>query len=545
MTGRERVAKSMRRQTVDRVPWVPFVGCHGGALLGVTAQDYLQSEDLIFRGVSKAVELYKPDGIPVMFDLQIEAEAMGCPIVWAKENPPAVTEHVISPQRPLESLSIPSASAGRIGLALGAARRLRQEHPDIALYGLVTGPFTLALHLLGTSIFTMLFDEPAYVARLMDFCRDVCRAMARYYIEAGCDVIGVVDPMTSQIGPDQFRQFITPAATGVFDSIRAAGVLGSFFVCGHALQNIIPMCECKPDNISVDENIPLFLIRDTCLDMGVSLGGNLQLTTVLLLGKPADAQRNAMECLELAGEQGFLLAPGCDLPYATPPANLQAVAEIVHDRYKRGLARAADACPSPQDMLDLHAYGQADKVIVDIITLDSEACAPCQYMVEAVKQITPEFDGLVEWREHKIKHLESLVFMSSLMVRNIPTICIDGEIKFVSQIPRREELEAAIRRRIYEKLRIRIQRKRSAVFVLGAASETSEQVKRQLTRAIKELGQDLDLSVQEITDEKEIRSFGVRPDQTPAVVVARYQIKSTKDVPPVAIAKEWLKDLTD
>ena len=38
-------------------------------------------------------------------------------------------------------------------------------------------------------------------------------------------------------------------------------------------------------------------------------------------------------------------------------------------------------------------YGQADKVIVDIITLDSEACAPCQYMVEAVKTDRPEFEG--------------------------------------------------------------------------------------------------------------------------------------------------------
>ena len=37
-------------------------------------------------------------------------------------------------------------------------------------------------------------------------------------------------------------------------------------------------------------------------------------------------------------------------------------------------------------------YGKADKVIVDIITLDSESCAPCQYMVEAVKNVAPEFE---------------------------------------------------------------------------------------------------------------------------------------------------------
>ena len=77
MTGKERIQKAFRCERVDRIPWVPFVGCHAGALLGVTAQEYLKSEKMIIEGVSKAVELYQPDGIPVAFDLQIEAEALG------------------------------------------------------------------------------------------------------------------------------------------------------------------------------------------------------------------------------------------------------------------------------------------------------------------------------------------------------------------------------------------------------------------------------------------------------------------------------------
>jgi thiol-disulfide isomerase/thioredoxin len=91
-------------------------------------------------------------------------------------------------------------------------------------------------------------------------------------------------------------------------------------------------------------------------------------------------------------------------------------------------------------------YGQADKVIVDIITLDSESCAPCQYMVEAVKKVAPQFEGVVEWREHAIKKMDAVTFMSSLMVKNIPTICIDGKIVFVSKIPPKGELIAAIQK---------------------------------------------------------------------------------------------------
>ena len=72
------------------------------------------------------------------------------------------------------------------------------------------------------------------VKRIMAFCRDVCQAMADYYIDAGCEFIAMVDPMTSQIGPDQFRDFVSPFMKPVFDHVRSRNALSSFFVCGHA-----------------------------------------------------------------------------------------------------------------------------------------------------------------------------------------------------------------------------------------------------------------------------------------------------------------------
>ena len=187
------------------------------------------------------------------------------------------------------------------------------------------------------------------------------------------------------------------------------------------------------------------------------------------------------------------------------------------------------------------SYGQADRVIVDIITLDSEACAPCQYMVEAVKKVAPEFEGLVEWREHKIKYRESLVFMNSLMVRNVPTICIDGIITFVSRIPARDELVAAIQKRIYDKVRTRIQRRRALVLVLGDGGEQCQKLQANVETAIAELGAEVEVRM--VTDELEILRHGVSPRQTPVAVVAKYQVKSSRRVPETAIIKEWIKDV--
>ena len=540
-TGRERIIAAIKKEPLDRPAWLPFAGCHGGALIGVTADEYLKSAELIARGVGAAIERYRADGVPVMFDLQIEAEALGCELRWAEDNPPAVVTHPLVEGGALADLRVPSSGDGRIGLAIEATRLLRERHPDTALYGLITGPFTLALHLYGPNIFMDMMEAEEKVHELLAFCREVCEAMAGYYIEAGADVIAVVDPMTSQIGPDQFRQFVTPPASAVFDRIRSLGALGSFFVCGHAQQNVVAMCECGADNVSVDENIPLDFVRDNCLEHDVSFGGNLQLTAVLLLGTPDDARRNAVACMDIAGDHGFILAPGCDLPYAVPPENLEAVAEVVHDEYQREIARAQASDDAPEKSLDMSQYGQSDKVVIDIITLDSEACAPCQYMVESVRDVTPEFEGLVEWREHKIKYREALVFMSSLMVKNIPTICIDGKIRFVSQIPPRDELIAAIRDRIYEKTRLRIRSHRADVVIFGNGGDDTARLRANVEQAIMELG--CGAEIRQITDEDEIREHGVDPRQTPALMIAKQSLKSAGRVPETAIIKEWLKDV--
>ncbi len=541
MTGRERIASAIRCEEVDRVPWVPFAGCHAGALIDVPADDYLRSSDAIVRGVTAAIERDRPDGVPVVFDLQIEAEALGCELVWAPENPPAVKTHPLEAGAALGDLSLPGPADGRIGVALEAARELRTAHPEVALYGLVTGPFTLALHLLGTQIFMEMYDDPDAVHALLDFARQVSTAMSGWYAEAGCDVVAVVDPMTSQIGPEPFREFVTPAITPVFDAIREAGALGSFFVCGDAQQNIEAMCDCRPDNLSVDENIPLDFVREIALPRRISFGGNLQLTSVLLLGTELDAKRNAIACLETAGERGFILAPGCDLPYATPPANLEAVAVVVHDAYEREVVRTMEATEAEGERLDMREYGLADRVIVDVITLDSEACAPCQYMVEAVKAAAPEFEGIVEWREHKIKQRESLVFMTSLMVKNIPTICIDGKITFVSRIPKREELIAAIQNRIFEKLKMKIRRRRATLYVLGESEADCAPLEENARRAATELGAEVE--IERVTDARRIAEFGLAMQQTPAAVLARYQVKSTRYTPEPDIIREWFKEL--
>ncbi len=367
MRGKELLQQAFALKETDRTPWVPFVGVHAASLLGVTAEEYLKSDKLIVEGVSKAIELYNPDGIPIVFDLQLEAECMGCGLVWADENPPSVHSHPLMEGVELKDLKIPTINDGRIPVVLEATRQLRAKYPDLALYGLITGPFTLGLHLLGTEIFMKMFMDEQYVHDLMAFCTRVCNTMTDYYKSAGCDVVAVVDPMTSQIGPDQFEQFVTQYCTEVFAHIKAQEMYSSFFVCGQAQHNIEVMCACKPDNISIDENIPLEYVKDICLKNGISFGGNLLLTVALLMGTTEDCERNAVDCMDIGGNKGFILAPGCDLAYSTPKENLLAITNLITDDYRRDVVRALEAKVTNVTPIDKAVYGSSPKVIMDVI----------------------------------------------------------------------------------------------------------------------------------------------------------------------------------
>jgi uroporphyrinogen decarboxylase len=447
MTGKEILFAALRNGLTPRPAWVPFVGAHGGRLIGAKASDYLRSADLMVEGLSQAVERYRPDGLPMLFDLQLEAEAMGCELAWADETPPSVKTHPLEGGGSLAKLAPFDLGAGRLPLAFEVTRRLRaQAGGEVGIYGLICGPFTLAMHLMGNDLFMQMYDHPDYVKAVVGYSASIGCKMAQAYIEAGADVVAVVDPMTSQISPEHFNEFATPYVNQIFDAVRERGRFSSLFVCGDASRNLSEMAKTSCDNLSIDENIPLGLLRDTSRTTGKSFGGNLKLTSVLLFGDEDDSRLDAIRCIDVAGSAGFILAPGCDLPYAVPPQNLEAVAEMVHDGYRREICKrtiiakqlSTATCDLPE------RYDALPHVQVDVVTLDSASCAPCQYMMDAVHRAASASCAPVVVKEHRIATREGIAAMQRLGVKNLPTICIDGQIAFVSIIPDQRTLAARL-----------------------------------------------------------------------------------------------------
>ncbi len=82
----------------------------------------------------------------------------------------------------------------------------------------------------------------------------------------------------------------------------------------------------------------------------------------------------------------------------------------------------------------------ADKIHIDVLTLDSVQCAACGYMMESIAALPEEVQDMIEYTEWSIKNKEGIGKFMELKGRVLPTICIEGDLVFESIIPISEEL---------------------------------------------------------------------------------------------------------
>lgn len=332
MSNKDILMKALNFETPSRVPWVPYVGVHGAYLLNKPADEYLQSVDLMYEGVAKAREEYNPDGLPITFDLQVEAEALGCEIMWAKDNPPSVTGHILE-HGSLSDLKPFTEDSGRIPLILETTERLIKDYKDdIGLMALPCGPFTLGLHLMGSKIITNMIRKPDEVKEVMAFCGEICRDMTKMYLDRGVEIVAIVDPMTSQISPKFFDDFVVPAFSPALDLIRERNAYSMIFVCGNATRIIPNLASVEANGFAVDENLDFKYTVEEARKQKKVVAGNLPLTIGLLFGEVEDNIEYAQKCIEIGQGPGFILAPGCDMPYHTSPENVKAVTKLVHGK---------------------------------------------------------------------------------------------------------------------------------------------------------------------------------------------------------------------
>lgn len=450
MSSKQVLFDTLSHKQAERLPWVPFVGVHAGKLVGFDATEMLTDEEKIIKGIDEAIKLFNPDGMPILFDLQIEAEILGCELVWAKEGPPSVKTHPLSETYEIPcDCTLPTKEDGRIPLVTSVMKKMSEKYgKDIALFGLICGPFTLASHLRGNEIFMDMYDEDEYVKSLLEYCEKVAKKMIDFYVEAGMEVIAVVDPLVSQISPAHFQEFLTKPYTEIFEYIKAKGVYNSFFVCGNATRNIEEMCKTNPDSISVDENVNMATAKEITDKYNVVLGGNIPLTTVMLHGTQQDNMKYVINLIDTLTHKNLIISPGCDMPFSVPFENTIAACQAVleTDQCRKMIENYTGGFENIE--VELPDYKNLNKALVEVFTLDSETCAACTYMMDAVNVAKAHFGEKIDVVEYKFTIKENIARCIKMGITNLPAIYINGELKYSSIIPNKHELNDEIQKAI-------------------------------------------------------------------------------------------------
>ena len=114
--------------------------------------------------------------------------------------------------------------------------------------------------------------------------------------------------------------------------------------------------------------------------------------------------------------------------------------DAVREMVKNYQAEAVDTSG-----VELPDYANLKKPLVEVFTLDSAQCAACGYMMGAAYQAVETFGDAIDLVEYKFIYRENVARCVKMGVPNLPSMYINGRLKFRSIIPTKAELESAIR----------------------------------------------------------------------------------------------------
>ena len=206
------------------------------------------------------------------------------------------------------------------------------------------------------------------------------------------------------------------------------------------------MCQTGPDSISVDENVDIIAAKAVTDKYNVAIGGNIPLTSIMLHGTQQDNMKYVVDLLaKLPEYRNFIVAPGCDMPYAVPVENAIGAAQAVLET--ESVRKMVENYVSATFDIDVELpdYEHLEKPLVEVCTLDSTSCAACTYMMGAACVAKEQFGDAIDMVEYKFTEKENIARFQKMGVKSLPSIYINGQLKFASIIPSKEELEQAIR----------------------------------------------------------------------------------------------------
>jgi uroporphyrinogen decarboxylase len=339
MTALERCMTVLNGGIPDRVPVCLQNFMHASAVAGYSLKEYCPDGAKMADAHLVTWEKFRHDMIDLENGVTALAGAVGCAVeIYDDHSPPWVTTPALESLEQIDRLRpIDPERDGTLAAMLEATRILSRELGDhvCLLAEADQGPFSLAAQIVGIEEFLLALVNPKkteLVERLLRYTTEQVITYGRALIEAGAHVTMMGESLAGPdvCSPRAYRQFAFPYEKQVVDRLRAEGKAIGLHICGNATRIIEPMVETGALFLQVDYKIDRAICKQAAKGK-TTLIGTVDPSGVLALGTPDDVRHAAIFDLEaLAGGGGFMLSPGCSLPYITPNENVSALVEVAH-----------------------------------------------------------------------------------------------------------------------------------------------------------------------------------------------------------------------
>jgi MtaA/CmuA family methyltransferase len=345
MNGRERVIRTIEEGRADRLPLMPITMTLAADLAGERYENYATDWLVLVRGQMAVAETFGFDHVSAISDPAVESSDLGGKVVFYEDEPPANDESgsLLADKSRLLGLAVLRPEDGRrmsnrLSAVSGLASRTAGE---LMVEGWVEGPCAEAADLRGLSrLMTDFFDDPEFVAELLDFVTEQEIAFALAQIRAGADLIGVGDAASSLIGPSLFAEFMAERHRRYVEAIHGAGALARLHICGSTAALMSGIADFGYDIVDLDTASPVANARARLGPDAVILG-NIDTVSVLRGGSASDVCTALEACFRDAGARAYIVGAGCEIPRDSPKANIVAM---------RDFAMRACAMSSPPEL---------------------------------------------------------------------------------------------------------------------------------------------------------------------------------------------------
>jgi len=327
MLGSMRLIDMVR--SADRRLAVPLAGYPGIQITKSTVKQNEFNAELQTRSLYKLAERIQPDMIFTMMDLSTEAGALGMPVRYPIADSATVEWHPVKSVADLEQYKVVDhLYDGRVWVYLESVRLLRKKI-KIPIGSYVIGPFTLAGLMMGANDIAIATIEASQVVKAtVTFCENVVISFAKALLQAGADVIAILDPTAGMLSPKSYWEF---AGKSVQNVIRHLDTRAILHICGDTTRLVKNMCETGAQGLSLDALVNFAEIAKR-IPSDVVLIGNVDPVGIMLKGTPEQVRKQTNALLDsMARVENFIPSTGCDLPAETPIANVTEFVKTVKE----------------------------------------------------------------------------------------------------------------------------------------------------------------------------------------------------------------------